>query len=182
MQAMMHRLLRSPEEYTCKSLKVRSGYATVYSGCSHGFFVFAQDILMTFAPLSCPLFLRFYIITEAVAHARDGKDELWLLGNRFNFLAQLGHVHMQAMHSGMRLGSQDLVQQHLPRQYFPAVCDQDFEQLVLGACQGNLLPIELHAPRAEVYLQRSRLEARIRAGLHLDDVAQSDPHARQHFV
>ncbi len=82
----------------------------------------------------------------------------------------------------MSLGSPDFFEQHLPCQQLTTVRDQDFEHVVLGWCQADLLPIDEHAPRGEIDEQGPLLEARLRAGLRPSDVTQGNADTRQHLV
>src|ERR1700719_3119430 len=67
---------------------------------------------------------RFECVIEAVAHAWDSQDELRSLRHRFDFLAQLRYVDMQAVGSGVRLVPPHLFQEHLPRENLAPVDDE----------------------------------------------------------
>lgn len=92
------------------------------------------------------------LVAKTIANAGNRHDETGFLRDRFDFPAQLGHIHVQAVCPGMRLGSPDQVQQHLPCQYFATVRDENFEQVIFGGRQLHLLPIELHDPRGREVL------------------------------
>src|SRR2546428_285075 len=104
--------------------------------------------------------LRLCLLAEAVADAGDGQDKTWSLEERLDFLAQLRHIDMEAMHSGMRIRPPNLIQQHLARENLTAVGDEDLEQVVFGGRQGDLPPINLHPPPGEINGEQAHLKSR----------------------
>ena len=96
------------------------------------------------------LLTRFNLVGEAVADSGDSEDETRPLGIWFDFLAQLGNIDVEAVRSGMRLGSPDLFEQLLPREKLAPVDDEDLEQVIFGGRQGNLSPVYLHTPLCEI--------------------------------
>ena len=116
---------------------------------------------------------RLYLIIEAVAYPRYCEDKAWSLGEGFDLLTQLCYVDVETMGSGMCLASPDLFQQHLPCEYFASVEDENFEQIVFGGGQCNLLPLQEDASTCEVDEERPRLKLRLCATRCLGNVSQS---------
>src|SRR5712692_5701202 len=110
----------------------------------------------------------FDLVSETVANAGDGEDETWPLEERFDFLAQLSHIDVEAVRPGMRLVSPDLFQQHLPRENLAAVCNEDLEQVVLGGRQGDIPSLDPHTPLGEINGERPGLKARLGTARWLD--------------
>ena len=74
------------------------------------------------------LLTRFNLVGEAVADSGDSEDETRPLGIWFDFLAQLGNIDVEAVRSGMRLGSPDLFQQLLAREKLAAIANVTFRK------------------------------------------------------
>src|SRR5215469_5919577 len=95
-----------------------------------------------------PALLNCGIIAKTIANAGGGEDETWPLGERFDFLAQLRHVDMQAVRPIVRLRA-----------------PEGFEQVVLGGGQADFLFTEQHPPLHEIHHKWPRLVTRRGAGL-----------------
>src|SRR5215467_13903266 len=95
----------------------------------------------------CPhdiFFLQFCLVGKSITNTWNCEDKTRMLWNRLDFPAQLGHIDMQAMDPGMRVGPPHLGEQHLPRQDFATMRDEELEQVVLRGSQLDILPIDLH--------------------------------------
>src|SRR5215471_2892378 len=97
------------------------------------------------ALLGCDLF------AEPIANARHRENKLWALGDWLDFLTQLRHVDMQAVHSFVCLGSPDRLQQHLPCEQLATMRDESLEQVVLGGRELDLSSLDQHLSFCEIY-------------------------------
>src|SRR5579859_2393069 len=127
------------------------------------------------------LFLWFGRVIKAVADAWNSQDELRPLGGRFDFLAQLCDVHMQAVRSSVGLFSPDLFQEHLAGEKLAPVNNKHLEQVEFGGGQGNFLLAELDLPPREIDRKRAALKARLCSAGWLDGPAQGNAHTSQHL-
>src|SRR5262249_514691 len=121
-------------------------------------------------------------VVEAVAYAGDGQDKLWAFGDWFDFLAELCYIDVQAMCTCVGLGPPDLFEQHLAGQELAAMADEDFEQVVLGWCQGDISTVEQDSPLREVDGQGAGLEMGGGTSWGLGNMAQGYSYSGQHFV
>ena len=81
-------------------------------------------------------------VVKAVAHTRNSQDKVWPFRYRLDFLAELGYVDVQAVSACVGFGSPDFFEEHLAGEEFATMADEDFEQVVLGRCEGDILPVE----------------------------------------
>src|SRR5260221_1519080 len=138
------------------------------------------------SPIPCLLLVLgvviLEVVIETVTNARNGEDQARVLGVRFDFLAQLRHVDMQAVCPVMGLDSPDIFEELLPRENLATMGDEDLEQVILRGRQGNLSPIDLHPPPREINREWSRLKPWLGAARGLCGASQGNAHARQHLV
>src|SRR5215467_4477817 len=123
-----------------------------------------------------------YFIVETIAHARDGQDKLRTCEDRFDFLAQLRDIDMQAMSPDLRLGPPDLTQQHLACENLATVGDEDLEEIVFGGCQGDLLTVNMNGTHGKIDGERACFKLWLGATWWLDHATQNNTHASQHLL
>ena len=71
---------------------MRSGYEAIFSKCSQE----STQGAMNCARLD---FSQFCLIVKAIAYSRNGQDEARAFWKRFDLLAQLGYVDVEAVRS-----------------------------------------------------------------------------------
>src|SRR5215472_13687449 len=128
-------------------------------------------------PLNC-----FCLIDETVTNAGYSEDQSRVLWVRFDFLAQLCHVDVQAVCPVMRLLSPDIFEELLPCENLATMGDEDLEQVILCGCQRDLSPVDLHPPPREINREWSRLKPWLGAARGLCCASQGNAHASQHLV